>query len=52
MPFYRKMRQYRSFQILRFLHFSDNKNRCGKTADRLRNMRTIFYKLNDSYATY
>jgi hypothetical protein len=43
------------FHILRFLHFSNNKNQPDKTDenyDRLWKMRTIFEKLNDAYAKY
>jgi hypothetical protein len=49
------MKRYRFLHILRFLHFSDNKNKPDKTDenyDRLWKMRTIFDKLNDAYAKY
>jgi len=45
----------RQIHILRFLHFSENKNKPDKTddnSDRLQKMRTIFDKLNDLYAKY
>jgi hypothetical protein len=56
MHFYGKiMKQGRLYHILRFLHFSDNKNESEKTddnSDRLWKMRTIYDKLDDSYAKY
>jgi hypothetical protein len=56
MAFYgNTMKRDRFFHILRFLHFSDNRNYPDKTDenyDRLWKMRTIFDKLNDAYAKY
>jgi predicted nucleotidyltransferase len=49
------MKRDRFFHILRFLHFSNNKNQSDKTDEnynRLWKMRTIFEKLNDAYAKY
>ena len=49
------MTRDRFYHILRFLHFSDNKNEPNKTDenyDRLWKMRAIFDKLNNSYAKY
>jgi hypothetical protein len=55
-PFYGKtMKRDRFFHILRFLHFSNNRNEPDKTDnkfDRLWKMRTIFDKLSDAYAKY
>jgi len=56
MAFYGKtMKWDRFYHILRFLHFSDNKNEPDKTDenyDQLWKTRAIFDKLNNSYATY
>jgi hypothetical protein len=56
MAFYRNtMKQDRFLHILRFLHFSDNKNKPDKTDenyDRLWKKRTVFDKLSDAYAKY
>jgi hypothetical protein len=56
MAFYgNTMKRDRLLHILRFLHFSDNKNEPYKTDenyDRLWKMRTMFGKLNDGYAKY
>jgi hypothetical protein len=56
MAFYRNtMKRDRFLHILRFLHFSDNRNEPDKTDenyDRLWKMRTIFDELNDAYAKY
>jgi hypothetical protein len=56
MAFYgNTMNQERFLHILRFLHFSDNRNKPDKTDenyDRLWKMRTIIDKLNDAYAKY
>jgi hypothetical protein len=49
------MKRDRFFHILRFLHFSNNKNQPDKRdeyCDRLWKMRTIFEKVNDAYAKY
>jgi hypothetical protein len=43
------------FHIVRFLHFSDNRNEPGKideNYDRLWKIRTIFDKLSDAHAKY
>jgi len=54
--FYRNtMKRDRFCHILGFLHFSHNKNELDKTYenfDRLRKIRAIADKLNDSYAKY
>jgi len=45
----------RFFHILRFLHYSSNRNEPDKTDEnynRLWKIRTIFNKLNDSYDKY
>jgi hypothetical protein len=56
MAFYgNTMKQDRFLHILRFLHFSGNRNEPVKTDenyDRLWKMRTIFDKLNDAYTKY
>jgi len=56
MPFAGKMmKQNRFFHILRFLHFSDNRNKPDKGDEsyyRLWKLGTIFDKLSDSYAKY
>jgi len=56
MAFYRNtMKRDRFCHILRFLHFSDNKNECDKTDENyvwLWKMGTIFDRLSDSYAKY
>jgi hypothetical protein len=56
MAFYgNTMKRGRFLHILRFPHFSDNRNEPDKTDenyDRLWKMRTIFDKLNDAYAKY
>jgi hypothetical protein len=56
MPFYGKiMKGNRIFHILRFLHFSDNRNKPDKGDEsyyRLWKLGTIFDKLSDSYAKY
>jgi hypothetical protein len=49
------MKQDRYFHILRFLHFTDNRDEPDKrdnSFDRLWKMRSIFDKLSDAYATY
>jgi len=50
-PFY-EMKQDRLYHIVRFLHFSDNKNSPDKADDRVWKMRTIFDKLSDSYVKH
>jgi len=56
MAFYGKtMKRDRFYHILRFLHFSDNKNEPDKTDetyDQLWKMRAMFDKLINSYAKY
>jgi len=55
-PFYRNtMKHDRLFHILRFPHFSDNRNEPDKTDEnynRLWKMGTIFGKFSDSYAKH
>jgi hypothetical protein len=54
-PFYGEtMTRDRFLNVLRFLHFADNSQSPDKRdeCDRLWKLRTVFDKLNDSYAKF